>query len=378
MNGGSLQIGTIYGIPLKLHWSLLLVIPLFAWIIGVQIGPTASILEDLFNLTIDRGIIATGFNPYILGTAVSIGLFVGVLIHELAHSLLAKKRGVKINSITLLILGGVSSIEEEVPNPRIELPMALAGPLTSLALGLVSIAVMYLGDAFIPDPPLAGVWVFLWGYLGLLNVVLFGFNILPAFPMDGGRVLRAWLAQRMTLPRATRIAANIGKAFAVLFGIFGFIIFNPILIIIAFFIYIAASQESAQLQYNVLLKDVRVGDVMSGPVMTVSPETPLTELVNRMYSTKHLGFPVVQNGSLVGMVTLDDVHRVPVDKRDLTQVKDVMTRDVLTLPPQAPLTDALRHMASRNIGRIPVMRGNDLIGIVTRTDIMRVMELRDG
>ncbi len=86
----------------------------------------------------------------------------------------------------------------------------------------------------------------------------------------------------------------------------------------------------------------------------------------------------MQNGSLVGMVTLDDVHRVPVDKRDLTQVKDVMTRDVLTLPPQAPLTDALRHMASRNIGRIPVMRGNDLIGIVTRTDIMRVMELRDG
>ncbi len=378
MNGGSIQIGTIYGIPLKLHWSLLLVIPLFAWIIGVQIGPTAAILEGLFNLSINRELIASGFNPYILGTAVSIGLFVGVLIHELAHSLLAKKRGVKINGITLLILGGVSSIEEDVPNPRIELPMALAGPLTSLALGLISIAVMYLGDAFIQDLPLAGVWVFLWGYLGLLNVVLFGFNILPAFPMDGGRVLRAWLAQRMPLPRATRIAANIGKAFAVLFGIFGFLVFNPILIIIAFFIYIAASQESAQLQYNVLLKDVRMGDVMSEPVMTVSPETPLADLMNLMYSTKHLGFPVVQDGSLVGMVTLDDVHRVPTEKRNLTQVKDVMTREVLTLPPQAPLTEALRHMASRNIGRIPVMRDNALIGIVTRTDIMRVMELRDG
>ena len=374
----SLQIGNLAGIPVKLHWSFLLVIPLFAWIIGSQILLTTELIAAIFGVPIDVTLIAAGLNPYILGTVVALGLFVGVFIHEMAHSLIAKARGIKIHSITLLILGGVSQMEETMPDPKVELPMALAGPLTSLAIGLVSAALVYVFDAAVGDPAVAGVLVFVFGYLSLLNILLFGFNLLPAFPMDGGRVLRAWLARRMPLSRATRIAADVGKVFAVLFGLIGLLFLNPILIIIAFFIYIGASQEATFLRYNILLQDVTVADAMSSPVVTVEPETPLSRLVEMMYETKHLGFPVVERGALVGIVALADIHKISPIDREAMQVRDVMTRNPTTLPPSAPLLDALRVITGKDIGRIPVVAdGGALVGIVTRTDVLRVMELRE-
>jgi len=373
----SLQIGNLAGIPVKLHWSFLLVIPLFAWIIGSQILLTTELIAVLYGVPIDVTLIAAGLNPYILGTVVALGLFVGVFIHEMAHSLVAKAKGIKIHSITLLILGGVSQMEETMPDPKVELPMALAGPLTSLAIGLISSALVYVSDAVVADPAIAGVLVFTFGYLGLLNILLFGFNLLPAFPMDGGRVLRAWLARRMPLARATRVAADVGKGFAVIFGIVGFLLLNPILIIIAFFIYIGANQEATYLRYNILLQDVTVADAMSSPVATVEPTTPLSRLLEMMYETKHLGFPVVERGALVGIVALADVHKISPQDREAMQVRDVMTRTPTTLPPSAPLMDALRIMTGQNVGRIPVVANDALVGIVTRTDVLRVMELRE-
>ncbi len=373
----SLQIGKLAGIPVKLHWSFLLVIPLFAWIIGSQIRLTTELIATLFGVPIDVTLIAAGLNPYILGSIVALGLFVGVFIHEMAHSLIAKAKGIEIHSITLLILGGVSQMEETMPDPRIELPMALAGPMTSLALGLISAALVYIFDAVVPDPAVAGVLVFTFGYLGLLNILLFGFNLLPAFPMDGGRVLRAWLARRMPLSRATRIAADVGKGFAVVFGIVGLLFLNPILIIIAFFIYIGASQEATVLRYNILLQDITVADAMSSPVATVEPTLPLSRLVEMMYETKHLGFPVVDRGALVGIVALADIHKITPQDREAMQVRDVMTRNPTTLPPSAPLLDALKIITGKDIGRIPVVSDGTLVGIVTRTDVLRVMELRE-
>ncbi len=373
----SLQIGNLAGIPVKLHWSFLLVIPLFAWIIGSQILLTTEVIAVLFDVPIDVTLITAGFNPYILGTVVALGLFVGVFIHEMAHSLIAKAKGIKIHSITLLILGGVSQMEETMPDPKVELPMALAGPLMSLAVGVICSALVYVFDALVPDPGLAGVLVFTFGYLGLLNVLLFAFNLIPAFPMDGGRVLRAWLARRLPLSQATRIAADVGKAFAVIFGIIGLLLLNPILILIAFFIYIGANQEATYLRYNILLQDVTVADAMSSPVVTVEPTMPLPQLMDMMYETKHLGFPVVERGSLVGIVALADVHKSsPVD-REAMQVRDVMTRTPTTLSPSAPLIDALKVISGMNIGRIPVVEDGNLVGIVTRTDVLRVMELRE-
>ena len=373
----SLQIGNLAGIPVKLHWSFLLVIPLFAWIIGSQILLTTELIAVLFGVPIDPTLIAAGLNPYVLGIVVALGLFVGVFIHEMAHSLIAKAKGIEIHSITLLILGGVSQMEETMPDPKIELPMALAGPLTSLAIGIICSALVYVIDAVVVDPGVAGVLVFTFGYLGLLNILLFGFNLLPAFPMDGGRVLRAWLARRMPLARATRIAADVGKAFAVLFGIVGLLLLNPILIIIAFFIYIGANQEATSLRYNILLQDVTVADAMSSPVTTVEPTMPLTRLLDMMYETKHLGFPVVERGSLVGIIALADVHKIAPLDREAMQVRDVMTRNPATLPPSAPLIDALKIIAGMDVGRIPVVEDDTLIGIVTRTDVLRVMELRE-
>lgn len=264
-----------------------------------------------------------------------------------------------------------------MPDPAVELPMALVGPLTSLGVGLICTALVFVTGPLVGDPGIAGVLVFVFGYLGLLNIFLFAFNLLPAFPMDGGRVLRAWLAQRMPLPRATKIAADVGKVFAVIFGILGVVLLNPILILIAFFIYIGAGQESTAVKYNFLLQDVTVGTIMAGNVISVPPAMPVREVIQDMYATKHLGFPVVDRGVLVGMVTLADVHKIPPLDREAMLVRDIMTREVITLPPEAPVMDALRIMSVRDIGRIPVVKNDGIVGIVTKTDIFKVIELRE-
>jgi len=376
---GSLRIGSLSGIPILIHWTFLIIIPIFAWIIGSQIELTSDLLSGVYGIPIDSTLITAGYMEFILGIVVALGLFAGVLVHEMAHSIVAQRKGIKINSITLLIFGGISSMEEGMPDPVIELPMALVGPLTSLAVGIACSGFVYVSHYLVSSssPPVAGVLVFVFGYLGILNIFLFAFNLLPAFPMDGGRVLRAFLAKRMPLHKATRIAADVGRIFAVIFGIFGIFLFNPILILIAFFIYIGASQESTVVKYSFLLKDVTVGDMMSTDVMTIGSDLPVRDVIDRMYASKHLGFPVIQNDVLIGIVTLADVHKIPPIDREAMIVKDIMTRGVITLPPSAPVIDALRIMSVNNIGRIPVVDQDHLVGIVTRTDILKVIELKE-
>jgi Zn-dependent protease/predicted transcriptional regulator len=373
---GSFRIGRIFGIPILIHYSFILVIPLFAWIIGSQITGTTDMLQGFFSVPIDTSYITEGMMPWILGTVVALGLFGGVLLHELAHSLVARRKGIKINSITLMIFGGIANMEEGVPDPKAELPMALVGPIASLVVGLVCMGIAYVVPAVIQNPPVAGVVIFVFGYLGVLNIILFAFNLLPAFPMDGGRVLRAWLAERMPIHRATKIAADIGKGFAIIFGLIGLFFFSPFLILIALFIYIGASMESTAVKYSYLLHDVTVGDMMSSPVTTVPPTLPVSQVIIMMYSSKHLGFPVVERDSLIGMVTLADVNRTTPIDREAMQVKDIMTRNPVILPPTAPLIDALKIMSARDIGRIPVVQDGRILGIVTRTDIIKVTELK--
>jgi len=255
--------------------------------------------------------------------------------------------------------------------------MALAGPLTSLLLGVISTGLGFAATYLPTNPPVDGAFAFAFGYLGLTNILLFGFNMIPAFPMDGGRVLRALFARKMPLPEATRIAAAVGKAFAVIFGVIGVLGLNPILVLIAIFIYFGAGQEASASKYNFLLKDVTVGDMMSRPGVSVAPETPVRNVIELMYTTKHLGFPVVDHGVLVGIITVADVQKIhPID-RDAMQVKDAMSRQPITLPPEAPVIDALRIMSVRDIGRVPVVKDEQLVGIVTRTDILKVIELKE-
>lgn len=373
---GSFRIGRIFGIPILIHYTFLLVIPLFAWIIASQITLTTNMLREIFSIPIETAGITAGFMPWILGTVVAFGLFFGVLVHELAHSLVARQKGMKMQSITLLMFGGVAQMDEGVPDPKVELPMALAGPLMSLVFGLACAGIVYLVPHMTADPATAGILIFVFGYLGVLNIILFAFNLLPAFPMDGGRVLRAILAKRMPLNRATRIAANVGRGFAILFGLVGLFFFSPFLILIALFIYIGASMESTAVQYNVLLKDITVGAMMSAPVTTVPSNLPLVKVIDMMYASKHLGFPVTERDMLVGMITLADVNRTSPIDRDAMQVKDVMTREPVTLPPTAPVIEALRIMSAKNIGRIPIVEDDKIVGIVTRTDILKMTELK--
>lgn len=374
---GSFRIGRLFGIPVFIHFTFLLVIPLFAWIIGTDIGFSIQLVTRIFGVEVNDTLILAGIVPYILGTIIALGLFLGVFIHELSHSLIAQKAGIPIESITLLFFGGVASIDVQEPDPRTELVMALAGPVTSLMLGLLSAGLVYGTSQLVASAPVAGLLIYLFGYLSFLNLLLFAFNLLPAFPMDGGRVLRAYLAGRMPLYQATSIASMIGKGFAVIFGLIGLLLFSPLLILIAFFIYIGASQESDATRYNFLLRDVQVGQVMSRPVTTVEQVMPLTEVWNLMYQTKHLGFPVTDRGVLIGIITLSDLARTPALDRDAMQVRDVMTREVITLPPHAQVMDALRIMTRQNIGRIPVMDGEKPVGIVTKSDIFTVIELRE-
>jgi predicted transcriptional regulator len=163
----------------------------------------------------------------------------------------------------------------------------------------------------------------------------------------------------------------------VLFGLLGIFLLSPILILIAFFIYIGATQESTAIKYSFLLKDVTVGDIMARDVLTVAPDMTVRSVIDLMYSTKHLGFPVRDQGVIVGMVTLADVHKIPPLDREAMQVRDIMTRGAIALPPSAPVIDALRIMSGSNIGRIPIMDGDTLVGIVTRTDILKVIELKE-
>jgi Zn-dependent protease/predicted transcriptional regulator len=373
---GSYRIGRIFGIPILIHYTFILVIPLFAWIIGSEIKNNIDAITSVFAVSIDTTLLTSGLIPYLIGAIVALGLFAGVLVHELAHSIVARRKGIKINSITLMIFGGIASMDEGVPDPKAELPMALVGPLTSLLVGLVLVAIMYAIPVFISTAASAGVLVFIFGYLGLLNIILFAFNLLPAFPMDGGRVLRAWLAKRMPLHRATKIAADVGKGFAIVFGLIGLFFFNPFLILIALFIYIGASSESTAVKYSYLLQNVTVGDMMSSPVTTVAPTLPVSQVITMMYSSKHLGFPVVERDSLIGMVTLADVNRMQSIDREAMQVRDIMTKNPVTLPPNAPVMEALKIMSARNFGRIPVVQDGKILGIVTRTDIIKVTELK--
>ena len=373
---GSFRIGHLFGIPILIHYTFLLIIPLFAWIIGMDITITTDMLAELFEIPIDTTLITGGFMPYILGVIVSLGLFTGVLVHELAHSLVARSKGIGITSITLMIFGGIATMEEGAPDPKAELPMALVGPIASLIFGIACSVVVFITPQFITNPPVAGVVVFIFGYLGLLNIILCFFNLIPAFPMDGGRVLRAWLAGRMPLHQATKIAADVGKGFAIIFGIIGLFTLSPFLILIALFIYIGAGMESAAVKYSHLLQDVTVGSMMSSPVTIVPQTMPVNQVVDMMYASKHLGFPVVERDTLIGIITLADLNRTSPIDRDAMQVRDIMSREVITLPPDAPVIDALRIMSSNDIGRIPIVQDGKILGIITRTDILKVTELR--
>ena len=360
----SIQIGTLWGIPLKLHYSFLIVLPFLAWAFGNNIRVLAEMA--------DVPITSLGANPYILGLFMSLALFTSVALHELAHSVVARQKGVHIHSINLMLFGGVAQMEELPENPRDEAMIAFAGPLLSLVLGGFLLGTMYfLGRGIVPDIQL------LFVYLGWLNIFLAVFNLLPAFPTDGGRVLRALLARRIPFVKATRIAANIGKAFAFGLGLLGFLSFNFILVFIAFFIYIGASQEYQTIFIKYTLEGFSVSDLMTRDVQVVFEDTTLAQLMDRMFNERHSGYPVVdREGRLTGCVTMEDIQKVEPKDHLTTRVRDIMSMEIKRVRPDEEIYRALRIMSKEDVGRLMVMDGEELVGIITRSDIMKGFRLR--
>jgi Zn-dependent protease/CBS domain-containing protein len=351
----SVEIGKIIGIPIRLHITLLLVLPLFAYIFSI-------------NIPFGFGNVASSTLRYALSITATIALFLSILLHELAHSVIAMRYGSKVQSITLFLFGGVSSMGELPRNPEFELRMSLAGPITSFALGLILLGTDRILDLFGHD-----LYYFL-EILGLINIVLFVFNMIPAFPMDGGRVLRALLAGRMSYLEATRKAVSIGQTFAVIMGIFG-LLANPWLILIAFFVYIGAAEEGRATEMFVPLEGVKVSDLMSKDVISVIPSMRVSELVSLMFEKKHMGYPVKDNGRLVGIVTFSDVQLVPSEKRSEIMVKDIMSPRVVSVSPEDTAEHALRMLFTHKIGRLLVLEGGKLVGIVSRTDLLRAIQI---
>jgi Zn-dependent protease/CBS domain-containing protein len=361
----SLELGKIMGIPVRLHWTLLLVIFYIAWAF-------ASFSQTVYGKTYGFGDIEPAEMRWLYSLLFAVVLFACVALHELGHSYVAHKNGISIKSITLYFFGGVASMEEIPRNPRMELQMAFAGPAVSGVLGFISV---YLAG---PAASFGGAGnalaIMLWT-LGIMNIILMVFNLLPAFPMDGGRLLRAWFATQMPYIKATRRAADIGKIFATLMFLLGLFSLNFMLLFVAFFVYVGASEEEKATEISVSLEGISVRNIMSVPVRSISPDMTLDELKELMFREKHRGYPVMDGDTLAGIITLTDLQKVAEAQRAETRVDLVMTRKLYLIGPEEEASTAMKMMNDMQIRRLPVIAEGRLVGIVSREDLVRAIEL---
>ncbi len=366
----SFRLFTVRGIEVGVHYSWLIIFFLLTWSLGGHLFP---------QMLVGR----SAAEYWLLGAIAALLLFVAVLVHELAHSFVARARGLNARSITLFIFGGVSNLGGEAKQPSTEFLVAIVGPLTSFALAGISFVVV----AAIQEPRVELVG----SYLVFINILLGAFNLIPGFPLDGGRVLRAilWTATG-SLRRATEIAATVGRVVA--WGLFAFGLFliltPPTNIIggiwmaaIAWFLHNAASSSVQQVVFETRLSKVRAAEIVRSDDATVSPELTIAELVEEHFLPRNRrAMPVAWEGRLIGMVTLSDITKVPPAERGRVRVGDVMGgRDgLVTVRADARVRDAVELLAEHEFEQLPVMDGERFIGMLTRADVMRQLQLREA
>lgn len=299
-----------------------------------------------------------------------LALFGIVVLHELGHALTARRFGIGTKDITLLPIGGVARLERMPEDPKQELLVALAGPAVNVILAaLLFVGLAVAGQFSDPEWMLHSSGNF-FVRLMAVNVLLAVFNMLPAFPMDGGRVLRALLAFRLSYARATRIAARIGQGMAVLFGFAGLLGPNPFLVLIAAFVWIAAGQEASQVQMKSALNGIRVDEVMITEFRTLNPEDTLTRAVEFLLAGYQADFPVLDDGRVVGLLSrralVDGLARLG---RDMP-VADAMRKDFPTVTPdelaETVLVRLQQHLSDYSL---PVIEDGRLLGILTRENL---------
>ncbi len=370
MLGKHISLFTLFGFEVKLDFSWIFLALLISW----------SLATGYFPVTYGELSVAT---YWIMGIIGALGLFFSIIFHEMSHSLVARRYGLPIRGITLFIFGGVAEMEEEPKDARTEFLMAIAGPIASLLLaaifGLCATISVNLGIA----SAIGGVF----SYLALINAVLALFNLLPAFPLDGGRVLRAALWHwKGDIRWATRIAARSGSGFGLLLIILGVLsllsgnfIGGMWWFLIGMFLIGAARGSYIQLQTRRAFKGERVARFMTESPVTVSPDLTVAQLVDDyIYTHGHDMFPIVESGQLLGSVTIRDIKALPREQWPTTQIGEIMVprSDANTISPQEDALKALSLMQRGGRSRLMVADGTRLIGIVVLKDMLKLMSLK--
>jgi Zn-dependent protease/predicted transcriptional regulator len=338
--------------------------------------------------------LASGYFPYhypglsrsahwMMGFLGAVFLFLSVLAHEVTHSYIAKKEGMDVSEITLFIFGGVSQLTKEPEDPQKELKVAIGGPASSLVLALIF---WILSKATSPFPDLL-LYTGLLNYLAFINLALAVFNLIPGFPLDGGRVLRAiYWRKTNNLRKATQIASEAGKWVGVgiiLLGLFWILAGNLIggfwFVIIGIFLRSAAEGGYQQAVMKGALEGVKLKELMSRGVISVQPSLPIDRLVEDFYLTyKHNTYPVIDSDRIIGIITLKQVKEVPRSQWVEKTVRDVMMplREDITLDPDGEAVDALQKMIRSGEGRLPVVKEGKAVGMISRRDILNLLEIK--
>jgi Zn-dependent protease/CBS domain-containing protein len=362
--GSAFKIGRVAGIDVKVHWTFFLLLAFFAFI-GYRVS--GSLIGALTAI------------------AVIVALFFCVLLHEFGHSLVAQRLGIEVQGITLLPIGGVSNLKSLPERPTDEVKITIAGPLVNVVLAFIFFGVALLLGA-VPQVPsnlfmeFGSVGQFLF-YLGYLNVLLAVFNLLPAFPMDGGRVLRGLLATRLGAVRATDISSAVGKVFAVAFFFIGLLTANFILTLIAIFIFFGASGEVEMVRQRESMRGILVSDVMGTKphTQTVTPYHTFGHVLDSVIHGYQEDFPVVdENGKLLGMITRNEILAAAHSPDKYSDVRALMKTNVPTISPQTDLfKDGLSILQESGLRALPVTENGELVGMLTIEDIAEAGLLRD-
>jgi len=347
----SIPIGTVKGTVIRIHLTFLLFL---LWIGGAHYA---------------QG----GWDAAVQGILFIVLLFLCVLLHEFGHVFAARRYGVQTPDITLLPIGGVARLERIPEKPSQELVVALAGP----AVNVVIAVLLFLGLGTLPSAESLEVQnpgVSLVARLAMVNVFLVLFNLIPAFPMDGGRVLRALLASRMGYSRGTQVAAGIGQGVAFLLGILG-LFGNPLLIFIALFVYLAAASEAHSVQLREVSRGIIAGDAMVTRFESLSPGSVVEDAVQCLIHTTQHEFPVVDGaGRLRGVLTRDDMIKALRERGPDTPVIEVMRSDIPVVAERQSLDEALRLMQEQSLPAVGVTdREGRLLGLITPENIGEMM-----
>lgn len=358
---GALTLGHVRGIPIRAHFTLLFILPYLAYLMATRF----AVVAQQAGVEGDHVV----FPPVVWGLLLALLLFGCVLLHELGHALVALRSGGSVSAITLMLLGGVSELHGLPRTPRAEGTVAVAGPIVSLVLGGIALGL----HAIVRSP--ADVRFGLY-YLGQINVVLAIFNLLPAFPMDGGRVLRAVLATRWSRETATNIAAAAGSAFAVLFTLAGFLTGNVVLMLIGLFVWTGARAETRAVAVQERMVGLTVRDVMSATRDVVQPWDTVAHAAAMMAMSHHTALPVVDGSRVVGIVAAHHVEAMSPDEREHTLTSAITARDVPRLHADEPLNTALERMAEQRASEAPVLEDGQLVGVLEASELGRAFRFR--